>query len=84
MAPSSSAWQIPRPLQRLFDTFPLVTYDRPADLPARARDAVSESLPTLYVFTEPDDARAGLPSFNPGCLKWQASSPVPHLPPALD
>ncbi|KAK0741248.1 hypothetical protein B0T18DRAFT_227535 [Schizothecium vesticola] len=68
---SSGTWQIPRPLQRLFDTFPLVTYDRPADLPVRARHAISPSLPTLYIFTTPDDALVGAPSFNPGCLKWQ-------------
>ncbi|KAK1829063.1 hypothetical protein QBC39DRAFT_415005 [Podospora conica] len=80
MPASSGAWQIPRPLQRLFDTFPLLTYDRPADLPERARAAVSDDLPTLYIFTSPEDAALGAPSFNPGCLKWQTYLRLHSLP----
>ncbi|KAL2131101.1 hypothetical protein VTI74DRAFT_5553 [Chaetomium olivicolor] len=62
--------QIPRPLQQLFDRFPLLTYE-PNDLPERSRQLTSSDLPTLYVFSTDEDARQGLPSFNPGCLKWQ-------------
>ncbi|KAM7190717.1 hypothetical protein V8F20_009622 [Naviculisporaceae sp. PSN 640] len=70
-APSwGPAVPIPRLLQKLFDTFPLMTYE-PNELPARAQSAVSTELPTLYVFSSEEDARQGLPSFNPACLKWQ-------------
>ncbi|KAL2018835.1 hypothetical protein VTK56DRAFT_324 [Thermocarpiscus australiensis] len=71
--PSAPTWQriqIPRPLQRLFDRFPLLTYD-PNELPERSQHLTSSELPTLYVFSTDEDARLGLPSFNPGCLKWQ-------------
>ncbi|AEO62327.1 uncharacterized protein THITE_133645 [Thermothielavioides terrestris NRRL 8126] len=62
--------QIPRPLQRLFDRFPLHTYDA-NDLPERSQHLTSGHLPTLYVFSSEEDARLGAPSFNPTCLKWQ-------------
>ncbi|KAK4444835.1 hypothetical protein QBC34DRAFT_384885 [Podospora aff. communis PSN243] len=72
MASTSAPWQwpVPRPLQQLFDYFPLVTYGS-AELPARSHSATSDAVPTLYVFASEDDARLGGPSFNPGCLKWQ-------------
>jgi metaxin len=66
---------VPRPLQQLFDLVPLVTYDANA-LPARSQSATSGQLPTLYVFASEHDALHGLPSFNPGCLKWQVSPPT--------
>ncbi|KAK4144241.1 uncharacterized protein C8A04DRAFT_36873 [Dichotomopilus funicola] len=73
-APSGAAsWrkmQIPRPLQQLFNHFPLHTYDA-NPLPERSQYLTSSDLPTLYVFSTESDARLGLPSFNPGCLKWQ-------------
>jgi metaxin len=64
----SSIFDIPPPLKRLFDRFPLVLY--PAnELPARApRD---RSQHALYVFTTPKGAVLGAPSYNPSCLKWQ-------------
>ncbi len=62
--------QIPKPLQRLFDHFPLRAYDA-NDLPERAQHLTTSDLPTLFVFSTDSDARLGLPSFNPGCLKWQ-------------
>ena len=71
--PSAPAWrtmQIPKPLQRLFDHFPLRAYDA-NDLPERAQHLTTSDLPTLFVFSTDADARLGLPSFNPGCLKWQ-------------
>ncbi|KAI0201949.1 hypothetical protein F4808DRAFT_422959 [Astrocystis sublimbata] len=68
-ASSSPGWfTIPAPLARLFRTFPLLTYP-PNELPARSPDV--SDLPTLYVFASDPDALAGLPSFNPSCLKWQ-------------
>ncbi|KAK4153932.1 hypothetical protein C8A00DRAFT_33333 [Chaetomidium leptoderma] len=70
-APSSwRKMQIPRPLQQLFDRFPLLTYEA-NNLPERSQHLTSSDLPTLYVFSTDRDAGLGLPSFNPGCLKWQ-------------
>ncbi|KAK3309107.1 uncharacterized protein B0T15DRAFT_509496 [Chaetomium strumarium] len=69
-APSWHKIQIPRPLQRLFDRFPLRTYE-PNDLPQRSQQLTSSDVATLYVFSTDEDARIGAPSFNPGCLKWQ-------------
>lgn len=59
---------IPRPLQRLFDATPLVTYP-PNELPYRS--PAPNDLPTLHVFITEAGAARGLPSFNPSCLKWQ-------------
>ncbi|KAK4241616.1 hypothetical protein C8A03DRAFT_30198 [Achaetomium macrosporum] len=69
-APNWHRIQIPRPLQRLFDRFPLRTYE-PNDLPQRSQHLTSSDIATLYVFSTDEDARIGAPSFNPGCLKWQ-------------
>ena len=61
---------MPTPIRRLFDKFPLQTY--PAnELPQRTAGDRSQHL--LYVFTTPEAARRGDPSFNPSCLKWQVS-----------
>ncbi|KAL2148316.1 hypothetical protein VTH82DRAFT_2236 [Thermothelomyces myriococcoides] len=68
--PSWRTMQIPRPLQRLFDYFPLRIYE-PNELPERSQQLTTADLPTLYVFSTDSDARLGLPSFNPSCLKWQ-------------
>ncbi|KAI1745069.1 hypothetical protein F4680DRAFT_174180 [Xylaria scruposa] len=66
---ASSGWfTIPAPLARLFKKFPLLTYP-PNELPARSPEI--KDVPTLYVFISDEDALAGLPSFNPTCLKWQ-------------
>ncbi|KAK3491450.1 hypothetical protein B0T13DRAFT_75070 [Neurospora crassa] len=70
-APPRKWWQVPRPLQKVFDTFPLLAYDVNA-LPARAQSATSGDLPTLHVFSTEEEALRGAPSFNPNCLKWQA------------
>ncbi|KAJ4396237.1 hypothetical protein N0V93_000456 [Gnomoniopsis smithogilvyi] len=59
---------IPRPLQQLFDSVPLVTYP-PNELPYRS--PARTELPTLHVFITETGAARGLPSFNPSCLKWQ-------------
>jgi len=71
--PYTQPWRkipIPRPLQVLFDTFPLRTYEANG-LPERAERLTTSDLPTLYLFCTEEDARTGLPSYNPGCLKWQ-------------
>ncbi|KAI4096464.1 MAG: hypothetical protein LQ344_000972 [Seirophora lacunosa] len=69
LKPTPSPWlTTPKPIKRLFDNFPLVTY--PAnELPTR--NPVDRSRNTLYIFARDDDARNGSPSFNPSCLKWQ-------------
>lgn len=73
----SRSWvpPIPAPLQRLFDSVPLVTYP-PNDLPVCS--SAPNDLPTLHVFTSAKDAARGAPSFNPSCLKWQVSAQVPR------
>ncbi|KAL8756479.1 MAG: hypothetical protein Q9184_004487 [Pyrenodesmia sp. 2 TL-2023] len=58
----------PKPIKRLFDRFPLVTY--PANqLPQR--NPIDRNVHTLYIFTHGKDSQNGPPSFNPSCLKWQ-------------
>ncbi|MCJ1299089.1 hypothetical protein MMC08_001880 [Hypocenomyce scalaris] len=61
-------WSLPTPVRRLFDNFPLQTYAA-NELPQRAPTDRTQHL--LYVFTTPEAARRGEPSFNPSCLKWQ-------------
>lgn len=65
-----SLFDIPPPLKRIFDKFPLVTHEENT-LPLRARTQRDANI--LYVFTTKEDARNGRPSFNPSCLKWQVS-----------
>jgi metaxin len=60
---------VPKPIATLFSKFPLETL--PAN-PLPATTASGQADNTLYVFTTAGDARAGSPSFNPACLKWQA------------
>ncbi|KAL9126506.1 MAG: hypothetical protein Q9217_004452 [Psora testacea] len=65
-----SQWlKTPRPIRRVFDKFPLVTYDA-NELPQRSATLRSEH--ALYVFITVERANKRRPSFNPGCLKWQA------------
>jgi hypothetical protein len=61
-------FSIPAPVKRLFDRVPVLTYP-PNELPQRTPRPTK--LPSLYVFIRDEDAAAGRPSFNPGCLKWQ-------------
>ena len=58
----------PQPIKRLFDKFPLCTYPH-NELPERTAQHRDQNV--LYIFTNDDGAHRGLPSFNPGCLKWQ-------------
>lgn len=60
----------PQQIKNLFKKFPLRVYS-PNELPQRA--ATDRTYHKLYVFTTDEAARLGLPSFNPSCLKWQAS-----------
>ncbi|KAF2456791.1 hypothetical protein BDY21DRAFT_43409 [Lineolata rhizophorae] len=65
----ASAFAVPGPVKRLFARFPLRVYPPngpPLRAPQNRRD------PVLYVFATRRGAVAGAPSFNPGCLKWQA------------
>ncbi|KAI4139957.1 MAG: hypothetical protein LQ341_004009, partial [Variospora aurantia] len=67
--PSQSPWlTTPKPIKRLFDKFPLLTYPT-NQLPIR--NAIDRSRHTLYIFARDEDALNGSPSFNPSCLKWQ-------------
>ncbi|EME50122.1 hypothetical protein DOTSEDRAFT_85352 [Dothistroma septosporum NZE10] len=66
--PKRSIWSLPPPVKRVFDKFPLVTYEA-NELPARAPKKRQKHV--LHVFTTKEDAESGRPSFNPGCLKWQ-------------
>ena len=61
-------FRTPAPIKRLFDTFPLQTL---AANPLPFRSPSDRSKPTLYIFSTPDGALTGAPSFNPSCLKWQ-------------
>jgi len=66
---TSTLFPIPPVVRRIFDSFPVLTY--PAT-PLPTRCPRPQSVPTLYVFSTPEDAASGRPSFNPSCLKWQA------------
>ena len=68
--PKNRLVTIPSPLRTLFAAFPLVTLP-PGQLPARCPDEESRRRNVLYVFSSPDAALNGLPSYNPTCLKWQ-------------
>lgn len=75
---SSSLFRIPRPLKRLFDAVPLVTY--PAnELPIRSPGAARRQKNVLYIFTSEEGARRGTPSWNPGCLRWQTYLKFLHV-----
>lgn len=60
----------PSSIKRLFDKFPLRTYP-PNELPQRDTRNATQHL--LYIFATAEGARLGSPSYNPSCLKWQAS-----------
>ncbi|KAK6422796.1 hypothetical protein LTR95_016618 [Oleoguttula sp. CCFEE 5521] len=64
-----SLFRLPTPVKRVFDRFPLVTYEE-NELPLRS--TVRDSGNVLHVFTTVEEARTGRPSYNPGCLRWQA------------
>ena len=67
-ATSKSWFEIPEPLRRLFDQFPLVTYSE-NNLPVRSFANARHNV--LCTYTTFEDAALGRPSFNPTCLKWQ-------------
>ncbi|ERF77143.1 hypothetical protein EPUS_09316 [Endocarpon pusillum Z07020] len=67
--PVYDLFQLPSPVKRIFDKFPLKTY--PAnDLPRRSPPI--GHFDTLHIFTTQEGALQHAPSFNPACLKWQA------------
>lgn len=65
-------FRVPPALKRVFDKFPLVIYEA-NELPIRA--AKRREKHALYIFATEEGARDGRPSFNPGCLRWQARIP---------
>ncbi|RDL40362.1 Uncharacterized protein BP5553_00341 [Venustampulla echinocandica] len=65
----ANLFAIPPPVKALFDYVPVLVYP-PNELPRRAPKPAK--IPSLYVFSNKEDAAAGRPSFNPSCLKWQA------------
>ncbi|KAL8714949.1 MAG: hypothetical protein Q9225_006490 [Loekoesia sp. 1 TL-2023] len=66
---SPSPWlTTPKPVKRLFDKFPLVTYPS-NNLPRRK--PIERGRNTLYIFARAGDQRNSVLSFNPSCLKWQ-------------
>lgn len=60
----------PEIVKRVFDRFPLRTYEA-CELPQGRTSSRDEH--ALFVFTTQADAKAGRSSYNPGCLKWQVS-----------
>ncbi len=67
-----SWFSIPPPLKRLFDRFPLVTYDENAS-PLRSPRRREK---TLYIFTPKEGSKCGRPSYNPSCLKCQVRAGI--------
>ena len=68
----TSRWfSVPQPIRRVFDRFPLITYP-PNELPRSSPRKHTKN--QLYIFTTPNAARKGAPSFNPACLKWQVGT----------
>lgn len=63
----------PAPIKHLFNRFPLRTYSA-NELPLR--NPPHRIINNLYIFTDGNSAKLGLPSFNPGCLKWQVSKQI--------
>ncbi|TKA66886.1 hypothetical protein B0A55_08180 [Friedmanniomyces simplex] len=63
-----SLFAIPSPLKHIFDRVPLITYTA-NELPLRSPRDGRKNI--LHLFTTPEDAKTGRPSFNPACLKWQ-------------
>ncbi|CAK4032228.1 Hypothetical predicted protein [Lecanosticta acicola] len=63
-----SIFSLPPTVKRIFDKFPLVTYEA-NPLPIRSPKNREEHV--LHVFGSEEGVREGRPSFNPGCLRWQ-------------
>lgn len=67
---TSPRWfNTPQPIRRLFEKFPLQTYPI-NELPQRSPRKRDRN--TLWIFSSKEGVQLGAPSFNPGCLKWQA------------
>lgn len=74
-APAKKLFGVPPPVKRVFDKFPLTTYDAdrvPGIMSANGSDARNR----LFVFIGHEEAAQGAPSFNPQCLRWQVSHGV--------
>lgn len=73
----NSWFELPAPIRRLFDTFPLITYDENV-LPQRVN--IQRSRTTLHVFTLANNPSRTDLTLNPACLKWQAYLLVNRIP----
>ncbi|KAL1969416.1 hypothetical protein VTN77DRAFT_8854 [Rasamsonia byssochlamydoides] len=68
--PTRHLFSVPAPIKRIFDRFPLITYQA-NDLPGSSSYG-NPDRNRLFVFIDAAGARRGAPSFNPQCLRWQA------------
>ncbi|TDZ39795.1 Metaxin-1 [Colletotrichum spinosum] len=73
-----SLFTVPAPIAALFRRFPLAVLPQ-NDLPVRSPSHTATGTPILHVFTTPEDAPKGRPSFNPSCLKWQTYLKISHI-----
>lgn len=64
----SSWFQLPQPIRRVFDKFPLITLNS-NQLPQRSPRFNDQNV--LYIFSTIEGEIIGKPSYNPSCLKWQ-------------
>ncbi|KAF7846233.1 hypothetical protein BT93_L4793 [Corymbia citriodora subsp. variegata] len=64
----NSMFAVPDGVKKVFRRFPLVTYPS-NQLPSRS--PVRDNIHNLYIWTTAEDAKNGIASFNPSCLKWQ-------------
>ncbi|KAF2725840.1 hypothetical protein K431DRAFT_238014 [Polychaeton citri CBS 116435] len=63
-----SIFSIPPGLRRVFDKYPLVSYEG-NDAPIRAPRTAHHHV--LHIFTSEESAKSSKPSFNPSCLRYQ-------------
>ena len=61
---------VPPPVKRVFDKFPLATYEA-EEIPGNVHTGGSSERNRLFVFIGAKEAATGAPSFNPQCLRWQ-------------
>ncbi|EED21560.1 mitochondrial outer membrane protein (Sam35), putative [Talaromyces stipitatus ATCC 10500] len=69
--PPKKLFGVPAPVKRIFDKFPLTTYEAEG-IPGNVHTSGSPERNRLFVFIDPKQAAKGAPSFNPQCLRWQA------------
>jgi metaxin len=72
VVPTKKLFGVPAPVKRVFDRFPLISYEA-EEIPASLHKSGSSERNRLFVFIGPEQATKGAPSFNPQCLRWQVS-----------